>query len=51
MTGLGSYEGTPDTALATYDQGEFAIDGATWHPIQEEAQVDSAGGGAGAGRQ
>ncbi len=34
--------GTYDIVMTTYYAGEFSIDGATWYPIQGEAQVDSA---------
>ncbi len=28
--------------MTTHYTGEFSLDGATWYPIQGEAQVDSA---------
>ena len=34
--------GTYDIVMTTYYSGEFSLDGATWYPIQGEAQVDSA---------
>lgn len=37
-----SARGTYDIVMTTYYSGEFSLDGATWYPIQGEAQVDSA---------
>lgn len=37
-----SARGTYGIVMTTYYSGEFSLDGATWYPIQGEAQVDSA---------
>lgn len=37
-----SARGTYNIVMTTYYSGEFTLDGATWFPIQGEAQVDSA---------